>query len=97
MQNITERPPHRVGRAKGKTNNITRSLKENILEVFDRIGGVQNFAAWAEANETEYYTKIFVKLLPTDIKVEATVEHTVRDNALEWIDGIVERINEAVD
>lgn len=91
MQSI-EKPKNRIGRKKGKANNVTRSLKENILEAFERIGGVRNFAAWAEENQTEYYTKIFVKLLPTDIKVEATVEHTVRDNALDWIDGVVSEI-----
>ena len=54
------------GREKGSLNKTTRGCKENILEVFEKIGGVQNFAAWAMENQTEFY-RHYAKLLPVEL------------------------------
>ena len=43
-------------------------MKESIESVYAKIGGDQNFAEWAQANQTEYY-KIYAKLIPRDINL----------------------------
>jgi len=63
------------GRIAGQPNKMTRGIKANILDVFDKIGGVQYFSEWAKENPTEFY-KHYIKLLPTEMIVEASVEQT---------------------
>lgn len=55
------------GRPKGAINKTTREVKEAILQVFDDIGGVEAFAAWASRNPTEFY-KLYGKLLPIQLQ-----------------------------
>jgi len=74
MANKNAVPPRR-GRKVGSVNKVTKGCKDNILEVFERIGGVKNFASWAQENQTEFY-RHYAKLLPTEIN--ANVDHAVR-------------------
>jgi len=59
------------GRQKGTSNKVTRGVRDNILDVFERIGGVKNFAAWAVDNQTEFY-RHYAKLLPLEINGNTT-------------------------
>lgn len=55
------------GRPKGSVNVVTKEVKENIADCFERIGGIQFFAAWAQRNPTEFY-KLYGKLLPIQLQ-----------------------------
>ncbi len=52
--------------------------KKAIDLVFKWIGGVEQMAAWAKENPTDFYTKMYVKLLP--LQVKANVNHTAKTN-----------------
>ena len=73
-------PPTR-GRPKGTLNKVGAQAKENILEVFSRLGGVDKMVAWARRNKTEFY-RMYARLVPT--QVIATID--VRD-ATEFSDA----------
>ena len=66
-----------AGREKGTRNKVTKGCQENILEVFERIGGVKNFADWAMDNQTEFY-RHYAKLLPLQVnaKIDGSIEIT---------------------
>lgn len=51
------------GRAKGTPNKISGTVKDNVIAVFDELGGVDGMRAWASENQTDYY-RIYSKLLP---------------------------------
>lgn len=59
-----------AGRPKGAKNKRERVAKEDALGVFYGLGGAENMLKWARNNETEYYTKVFPKLLPKDIDIK---------------------------
>jgi hypothetical protein len=63
------------GRVAGQRNKNTKGCQENILDVFERIGGVKNFAEWAMENQTEFY-RHYAKLLP--LQVNAKVDGDMR-------------------
>lgn len=73
--------PRGPGRPKGVLNKIGVQCKENIIEVFSRVGGVAAMATWARKNRTEFY-RIYARLIPN--YVVATVD--IRD-ASELTDG----------
>lgn len=56
------------GRPPGAVNRTTPKLKGNILNVFSMLGGEVAMTAWAKANPGDFYTKVWVKLLPQEIK-----------------------------
>lgn len=62
------------GRQKGTPNKATKTVKENIIEVFKSIGGEEAMAQWAIENPTHFY-QLYAKLLPQDIN--KTVEHKI--------------------
>lgn len=53
------------GRPKGVPNKLSAQVKENVVHVFEQMGGVKKMAAWAELNQTEFY-KLYARLLPTE-------------------------------
>jgi len=59
------------GRTKGTPNKITHGAKENIMQVFEMLGGAKGFAEWAKENQTEFY-RHYSKLIPTEVKQELT-------------------------
>ncbi len=58
-----------AGRPAGVPNKMSSSVKENVIEVFDAIGGVQNMAVWATENQTQFYN-LYAKLLPHQLTGE---------------------------
>lgn len=56
------------GRTKGTPNRISATVRENVIEVFDRLGGVRKMAEWAGENATEFY-RLYARLLPTETTV----------------------------
>lgn len=57
------------GRVKGTPNALSSGVKSNIIGVFDKIGGRDAMAAWAQENQTEFY-KLYGRLLPTEVTGE---------------------------
>jgi hypothetical protein len=60
------------GRKKGTPNKLSATVKENVIAVFDELGGKEHMKRWAAENPNQFYN-IYAKLLPTEI--EADVEH----------------------
>ncbi len=63
-----------MARPLGSKNKVGETAKDNILAVFNRLGGTDKMAKWAEENLTEYY-RLYARLIPTE--VSGTVEHEV--------------------
>lgn len=55
------------GRQKGTPNKQTKEVKQNIIEAFDKLGGVAGFVKWGRENPTEFY-RIYSKLIPVDMQ-----------------------------
>jgi hypothetical protein len=61
-----------AGRKPGGRNKLTVICREAIASGFETLGGVEGLVAWAKAdnnNLTAFYTRIWVKLLPIQIKL----------------------------
>jgi len=56
-----------MARPKGSLNGTTASAKGAIDECFKMLGGVNALHAWAQTNTTEFYTKIWPKILPLTV------------------------------
>ena len=55
------------GRPLGAKNKFTK-LKEDYLEAFEKLGGVESLFKWAETNKTTFY-QIMTKLFPKGIEL----------------------------
>jgi hypothetical protein len=62
------------GRQAGTPNKATASVKAALEEAFERLGGVEVLAKWAEENPGQFF-QLWVKILPRDFN--ATVERRV--------------------
>jgi hypothetical protein len=60
--------PKSGGRQKGQLNKVTRTVKENVIACFDRIGGLEAMAAWAQENQTEFF-RLYGRLLPIETQI----------------------------
>lgn len=68
------RPPNAgIGRKPGTLNKTTASVKNALIEAFERRGGVESLASWAEGEPAEFY-KLWAKLLPQELT--ATIDIT---------------------
>ena len=61
------------GRKAGTPNKATTLVKDNILAVFNRLGGTSARADWARENQTEFY-RLYGRLLP--LEVSGTLAHS---------------------
>lgn len=66
------------GRPPGIPNKINRAFKTAVLEVFERNGGADWMATWAQSNETEFF-KIAARLIPTELAGTVEHKHTLAD------------------
>lgn len=71
------------GRTKGTPNQLTKTVKERVLEVFNELqeDPVANMLTWGKSEPTEFY-KIAAKLIPAEItaKVEGKIINVVAPN-----------------
>ncbi len=62
--------------------NLPRYAGSVVMTVFEQIGGVRTMSEWAEENKTDFYTKLFPKLIstPKDVNVsgKVSIEEAVR-------------------
>lgn len=61
-----------MSRPIGSKNKIGAQVKENLVAVFNRLGGTAAMAEWANENKTEYY-RMYARLSPTELDVTAQV------------------------
>jgi hypothetical protein len=47
---------------------VTGECRHAIQWAFEGIGGVDALVAWAKKNRTQFYTKVWIKLLPLAVK-----------------------------
>lgn len=67
----------RGGRQKGTPNKTTTNAKEAIEKVALGLGGAEGMLAWAQSNEVNeriFWSNIFPRILPKEIKAEHTGE-----------------------
>jgi hypothetical protein len=74
----------RGGRKAGTPNKTTTVVKDGILACYEGIGGDGAFQVWAKANPSEFYTKIYVKVLPLQIGADG---NSLKKLVLEWQDS----------
>jgi|688.fasta_scaffold242108_6 hypothetical protein len=54
------------GRTKGSKNRYTKSLRDDILEAYERVGGVEYLEMLAKL-DPRTFSNILVKILPTQV------------------------------
>lgn len=61
-----------------------------VMSCFEQIGGLPRMAAWADSNPTDFYTKLFPKMISRAQQVDISGTLTI-DDAISRL----ERMNEA--
>jgi hypothetical protein len=56
------------GRKAGVPNKISGTVKQNVLDVFQNLGGIEHMTAWALENPNQFYN-IYAKILPTQTEL----------------------------
>ena len=72
--------------------NAGRYSRGAVIAAFEMMGGIEAFAEWALENQSEYYTKMFGKVIGREIEVKST---DGLEDMLTILDGEVEEIQEA--
>jgi hypothetical protein len=67
-------PKHPGGRPRGSRNKIGAQAKDAILATFMQLGGVKAMTQWARRNRTEFYTKLYVRLLPFTVNASVKLD-----------------------
>ncbi len=64
------------GRTKGTPNKLGANAKENAIEVFNLLQETDatSLLGWAKENPTDFYTKIYTKLIPSAVDLKAEIE-----------------------
>jgi hypothetical protein len=48
-------------------------LSRNYEATHEAVGGLPGLETWARANRTEFYTKLLIKLLPTQAQIDGSL------------------------
>ena len=64
------------GRVKGSQNKITKTIKDALLESFERVGGADYLVQMA-SDQPVAYMGLLGKVLPTQVKLETKEPITV--------------------
>ena len=56
------------GRVKGVPNKVTASIRQALVNAFEKLGGVRSLVAWGKANPNEFY-KLWGRMAPTEVAV----------------------------
>ena len=80
--NIHPLPPG-PGRPKGSPNKVTGSMKEMILQAFEKAGGADWLAKQANENPVAFMG-LLSKLLPSDIALSASITTCEPITKVEW-------------
>ena len=75
-----------AGRPKGVPNKVSRQVKENIISVFEELGGREAMTEWAlrdERNMTEFY-RMYTRMAPIEQKISGDAENPIQ-MAIGWM------------
>ena len=67
-----------AGRPKGVPNKMSRNVKENIVDVFEAMGGIEKMTEWAMESPAQFYN-IYSKLLPLTVDAEVNGTMDIRN------------------
>jgi hypothetical protein len=56
------------GRKPGVPNKMSATVKQNVIEVFEQLGGIEHMKQWAMDNPNNFYN-IYAKILPTQTEI----------------------------
>jgi len=73
------------------TVNAGRYSRAAVIMAFEINGGIEKFAEWADENQSEFYTKLFGKLIGRES--EAVKEESI-ETRLKALDGECENITD---
>lgn len=60
-------------------SHVGRYAGAVVLACFEQIGGLQRMAQWADQNPTDYYTKIFGKVVQRSVSADISGTVTIDD------------------
>ena len=65
------------GRPMGSKNKVPANLREDLITVYEQLGGIQGMVEWAEAKEGNraLFYRILASTLPRQVAVSARLEH----------------------
>jgi hypothetical protein len=65
------------GRPVGSKNKVPANLREDLITVYEQLGGIQGMVEWAEAKEGNraLFYRILASTLPRQVAVSARLEH----------------------
>jgi hypothetical protein len=70
-------------------SNVGRYAGAAVMTVFEQIGGTKAMAEWAEENPTDFYTKLFPKIINSPKQLEVSGKISVEEivKALDMEEG----------
>ncbi len=70
-----------------------------VMSCFEQIGGLPRMAAWADSNPTDFYTKLFPKMISRSQQVDVSGTLTIDDaiSRLESLNAIEGEYTETYD
>ena len=65
------------GRPVGSKNKVPASLRDDLITVYEELGGIQGMVEWAKAKEGNraLFYRILASTLPRQVAVSARLEH----------------------
>ena len=65
------------GRPRGSVNKVPASLRDDLITVYEELGGIQGMVEWAKAKEGNraLFYRILASTLPRQVAVSARMEH----------------------
>lgn len=81
---VPEMTPHRavteIGQISGEAyQHVGRYAGAVVVACFEQMGGVRRMHAWADSNPTDFYTKLFPKLIQRSTQVDVSGTVTIDD------------------
>jgi len=67
-----------------------------VVACFEQIGGLRRFAQWADDNPTDYYTKIFGKVVQRSVSADISGTVTIDDAISRLESQPMQRRNEVI-
>ena len=70
------------GRQAGTPNKISTTVRDNVVSVFDEIGGTEFMKRWATENPNQFFA-LYAKLLPLQAQISGDPENPV-EMVVKW-------------
>ena len=60
------KPQNKLGRPKGRKNDVTRTIRWGLVEAYRQLGGVQGLVKWGSEKPDLFYP-LLTKLIPSEM------------------------------